>query len=280
MFERVLIPIDGSALASKILVPLRRLLSRDAPAQVILFHVHDGAPDPAVQQTLLEVSRLCGAAGLPGTVQMREGEPAETILQGASQNAVDLIAMATHGRSGLTRLVRGSVAERVLRGADVPLLLCNPAVLEAGEAQDPAFQRILVPYDGSEVAARVLPAAATLAQAYDATLVLLRVENFSAGGGHSELEDVDMIEHKLRPTVTQLRDLGAPEVEVKVEVGNEIDLILKTIDEERIDLLCMSSHGRGGVARWWFGSTAEGVLRAARCPVYVTRTVNVLDGDA
>ena len=89
-----------------------------------------------------------------------------------------------------------------------------------------------------------------------------------------------LIEHKLRPTVTQLRDLGAPEVEVKVEVGNEIDLILKTIDEERIDLLCMSSHGRGGVARWWFGSTAEGVLRAARCPVYVTRTVNVLDGDA
>src|SRR4029079_5743179 len=106
------------------------------------------------------------------------GDPATEIVANAQGHpAVQQIAMATHGRSGLRRWVFGSVAAKVLYTAPVPLLLVRPALGAPGLQMPPArpYRTILVPLDGSLVSERALQEAQHLADATGATLILLAV---------------------------------------------------------------------------------------------------------
>ena len=78
------------------------------------------------EQELLEDRHLLEAAGFEVAVEVRFGIPAEEIAAAAEQHRADAIAMATHGRSGLRQLLMGSVAERVLRRVDIPVLMLRP----------------------------------------------------------------------------------------------------------------------------------------------------------
>ena len=135
MFKRILVPLDGSSLAEAILPQVQdlakalgaeRFLVRAAAA-----HVFPGV-DPTEQEVdvvqkaeayVAEVAGRLRDAGIPIHTAVRYGEAAEEILEHIGVNAIDLVAMSTHGRSGLSRLVLGSVAEQVVRHATVPVLL-------------------------------------------------------------------------------------------------------------------------------------------------------------
>jgi nucleotide-binding universal stress UspA family protein len=135
MFKRILVPLDGSSLAEAIL-PQVQELARTLGAELFLVraaaaHVFPGV-DPTEQEVdvvqkaeayVAEVAGRLRDAGIPIHTAVRYGEAAEEILGHIGENAVDLVAMSTHGRSGLTRLVLGSVAEQVVRHATVPVLL-------------------------------------------------------------------------------------------------------------------------------------------------------------
>jgi nucleotide-binding universal stress UspA family protein len=135
MFKRILVPLDGSSLAEAIL-PQVQELARTLGAELFLVravaaHVFPGV-DPTEQEVdvvqkaeayVAEVAGRLRDAGIPIHTAVRYGEPAEEILGHIGENAVDLVAMSTHGRSGLSRLVLGSVAEQVVRHATVPVLL-------------------------------------------------------------------------------------------------------------------------------------------------------------
>jgi nucleotide-binding universal stress UspA family protein len=150
MFERILVPLDGSDLAEEVLPHVTALAVRfrsevvlvlaDQPAQIYLETA--GAPggvpvalpiaDPtpfiegerkAAEGYLEAVSERLRLAGANTRGERIEGAPVESILQLARRWPADLIAMTTHGRSGLRRVVYGSVAEAVLHGAPCPVLL-------------------------------------------------------------------------------------------------------------------------------------------------------------
>ena len=139
MFGKILVPLDGSPLAEGILSQVSEI-ARLHESRVILLRVgfalvFPGA-DPAEAQlgTMLEaedyiegVRKRLEAGGIAAETAVRYGFPAEEILTHAQRNGVDLIAMATHGRTGAVRWVLGSVAEQVLRRADVPVLLFRAA---------------------------------------------------------------------------------------------------------------------------------------------------------
>jgi nucleotide-binding universal stress UspA family protein len=137
MYERVLVPVDGSETAEAIL-PFAEKVAGPLDAEVILLHVlADAKGGFAFPNRVQAVEHLNSLAerladkGIRVRTGIRFGPPPKAILAAADKWNVDLIAMATHGWSGLRRLVLGSVAETVLRAARVPVLMVPTAVLAA-----------------------------------------------------------------------------------------------------------------------------------------------------
>ncbi|MDA1000882.1 MAG: universal stress protein [bacterium] len=135
MMKRILVPLDGSPLAEEILSRVRDFAMTQG-AQVILLRVAFAlvfpGSDPSENQIKVveeanlyvdEMKRKLEAEGMEAEGVVRYGFPAQEILEHAARNNIDLIAMATHGRSGPTRWVLGSVAEEVLRHSQIPVLL-------------------------------------------------------------------------------------------------------------------------------------------------------------
>src|ERR1043166_2071496 len=168
MYSRILIPVDGSDSAEQVL-PYARVLARTLAVPVELMEVVDLAgffahippertahlDDRAteVERSSREYLQRLGASfsGPPVTCTIEKGRPAEVIIEKASADETTLIAMATHGRSGVKRWLLGSIAEKVLRGATNPLLLvrANEKKTSDGEA---ILRSIIVPVDGSALA--------------------------------------------------------------------------------------------------------------------------------
>lgn len=183
MYHRILVPLDGSELAELALAPAG-LLARRFRAQLWLVSVLVPVPlesgssvrlaRTAVDQAqdyLQDVQRRLEADGLAVRAIVRWGDPAGEILATAHESRAVLIAMATHGRGGLGRWMIGSVADRVVRAATIPVLV----VPARAAARQPGFHRLLVPLDGSALAEAALPHALLLARTFNATVELLSV---------------------------------------------------------------------------------------------------------
>jgi len=131
VFNRVLVPLDGSDVAEAILSRVEELTAK-LGAEVVLLEVlsETGVLPTTAHQEYNEakeyldgITQRLRDQGIEASAAIRYGEPAEEIVDYAQANKVDLIAMSTHGRSGVSRWVFGSVAEKVLRGTDVPIFL-------------------------------------------------------------------------------------------------------------------------------------------------------------
>jgi nucleotide-binding universal stress UspA family protein len=138
MYNRILVPLDGSDVAEAILSQIEELASKTG-AEVILLEVLSQAgvlPTTAHQeyneakQYLDAIVHRLKSKEIKTSATIRYGEPAEEIVDYARTNEVSLIAMSTHGRSGVGRWVFGSVAEKVLRGTFLPLLLVRASALD------------------------------------------------------------------------------------------------------------------------------------------------------
>lgn len=276
MAGTILIPLDGSQLSEKVLSPARPLIDA-LEADVVLLRVvtKDGDPDEANVQLGRAQERLT-REGVRAQARVARGEAAEQILAFVRAVRPDYVAMATHGRSGLSRLVRGSVAERVVRRARVPVLLVNPQVLESGARP---FRRILVPLDGSELSASVLPHVERLARIYASEVLLLRVEPFTVTVTPSPvvepLWDPRATEASLEEPRRELELAGIPASVMAAYGGVAIEILRAARD---CDLVAMSTHGHGAASRWWFGSVAEQVVRHCTTPMLVLRP-DLVDGD-
>jgi nucleotide-binding universal stress UspA family protein len=145
MYKRILVPLDGSPLAEGV-IPHVQELAKSIGAEVVLLrvafaHIFPGADPIETQVTVVQEAeayvadqaKLLQDAGVKAEGKVRYGDPVEEILDHVTWDHIDLIAMATHGRTGLKRVVLGSVAEHVLRRAPVPMLLLRAHLPE--EAQ-------------------------------------------------------------------------------------------------------------------------------------------------
>lgn len=271
MAGTVLIPLDGSALSEKVVPAARPLIDALEPDVVLLRVVPREADAEADEASvhLLRVQERLARDGARVQARVVRGDAAEQILAYVRAARPDYLVMATHGRGGLSRLVRGSVAERVVRRARVPVLLVNPQVLEEGARP---FRRILVPLDGSPLSASILPHVERLARVYGSEVLLLRVEPFTIAVTPSPvLEppwDPRAIEASLEEPRRRLEQAGIPASVMAAYGGVAVELLRAARD---CDLVAMSTHGRGGPSRWWFGSVAEQVVRHCATPLLVLR---------
>ena len=282
--KRLLVPLDGSSLAETIL-PVAEEWAKEEEAEVILLRAVLARHLPGADDTEEQVRVVAeGEAYLQGVADrlQRRGlkqvrwavwfdEAAAAIPQAVARDGVEMIAMATHGRSGLSRLLLGSVAEAVVRATRVPVLL-----IRGQSAWKPwATGKILVPLDGSEASEDILPVVQRLGGPRDLTIVLFKViEPLTSGplSGTSMRPDRltalrrEDAERYLAKVAEPLMGKGL-RVECAVGFGRPAETIAAFAGRERADLIAMATHGRGGLSRLLLGSVAAGVLRSASVPV-------------
>lgn len=278
--NKILVPLDGSALADGILKHVERLLGKES-CQVLLLRV---LPPPGQAEEVpgqFELERKAAAShlatvklrleevGAKVTTLQREGDPAAEIVFAVEEHKPDLVAMSSHGRSGVMRWIRGSVAERVLRSSPAPVLLITAKGVDVQIEQ--RFRRILVPLDGTEHSAAVLPLVERLARLHGAEVILARIE---WEGLNRPLLAAALAPEKVVESIKPYRDRLAQHgigVRAMASQGDSAAQILDLAESEDVDLIAMTSHGRTGVTRALEGSVSEKVLRHCRRPLLVVR---------
>jgi nucleotide-binding universal stress UspA family protein len=212
-----------------------------------------------------------GHDGVEITPHMVRGiAPAEVIVESASDFGCQLIIMGTHGRRGISHLLLGSVAERVVRTSAVPVL----TVRIDATINPRGITNILVPHDFSSASSDAVREAAAWARALDAEITLLHVVEPVV---YPEFYSVDVLskdltrqlitrsEKALRAAAGELLD-GLPYA-VEVKVGRAADTIVDVADPDRFDLVMMATRGLSGLEHVLLGSVAESVLRRCRVPM-------------
>lgn len=299
MFKRIVVPLDGSNFAEKVLPHLPRF-SDPTQTHVELLGVLEtrryvstigyapldvGDLYTQYETYLQERVQQLQAQHYQADFKMADGDAAEKILEAAAAISTDVIAMATHGRSGVARWTLGSVAERVIQGATLPVLL----VREATAATPEKIKRILVPLDGSTLAEKALLHAEKLVKATGAELLLFQAIPLTASEAsfdHATVQTALNARHEqlfanadayLNSLALRLWTADIP-CKIMVLGGDPAQLIADITRDSDIDMVVLSTHGRTGFNRWVHGSVANQVIRSVNCPVLVipnTETENV-----
>jgi nucleotide-binding universal stress UspA family protein len=300
MFEKILVPLDGSALAQAIL-PYVVIVAKGFHSRVILLHVAETALDheapeqktyadetmerirPMAESYLAGVADELGREGIDVETKVVKGQAAAQIVEHADKENVGLIAMSTHGRSGLARLVMGSGIDKILRACEQPVLLVRPRDEGAGGEAGGRLAKIIVPLDGSDAAEAVLPFAEELAKALGLEAILIQVigvettVHFGPMAADSwpvpsdVLQRLDVVASGyLTGLAKQLKDKGLT-VQWEVLRGSAASRIVEFARETPDSLVAMTTHGRSGFRRWVMGSVTDEVVRHTGEPVLVMR---------
>jgi nucleotide-binding universal stress UspA family protein len=297
MYTRLLIPLDGSKTAEAAL-PYGRTLARTLKIPVELLGVVDTSVldnrvfrDSGDSETIIAESIRSSEEYLNRIVKtfpddnvsciVETGRAEDVIIEKAGSDAT-LTAMATHGRSGIDRLLMGSVAEKVLRSAINPLILIR-ASEEADSEGLAALKSVVVPLDGSELAETVLSPVVQLANALKLEVILLRAYqipmNTYAGMEDSYPIDYEKISAALKEEaqsylerkVAELKRNGIEKLSFVIAEGSGASEIVALGRRTPDNLIAMCTHGRSGIKRWVLGSVTEKVVRLCGDPVLIVR---------
>jgi nucleotide-binding universal stress UspA family protein len=238
-------------------------------------------------QLVADVGQLLiteAAPGVAADAALVEGTPAAGILDHARQMNADLIVMGTHGRSGVDRVLIGSVTEKVLRKATCPVLAVPPAAPDAVPAAAVLYKNIVCPVDFSDASMRALDYAFSLAREADAKLTVLHVTPYEFdlpledSGSDAELTVAEFFERRERQARERLDEAVHPRsqdyctaVALVTRAHRPWQEILRVAGERHADLIVMGVQGRGAVDLMFFGSTTQQVVRQASCPVLTLR---------
>lgn len=251
--QQILVPLDTSESAEAVL-PIARALAASTNAVLNLVAVSTDIEPGRTRELydyLEEIAALERLFGFQVRTTIRVGDPGEAILMLERELEVDLIVMATHGRSGLGRLLLGSVADQVRRASSVPVVL-----LRSGKRSIERLQTVLVPVDGTPGGALALAWAVPLARACSARIVLLQ----------ASVSDPLAAETAVNRLAARLQRVGLM-AEGRGALGLPETAIVATADEVDADLIVMSTHARGGPLRSVLGSVADEVVRRCQRPV-------------
>jgi nucleotide-binding universal stress UspA family protein len=302
MYRALLVPLDGSSFAEQALPLATELAARSGavlhivlvhhsnalvagPGEPVVFHpAVDDSTRQQEQEYLAAVSRPLAAAGTVAVVtRLLDGPVAASIADYARNSAIDLVVLTTHGRGVLSRFWLGSVADRLVRLLHQPLLLVRPQA-SRGAPSAAMMRRILIPLDGSPLAATVLEPALRLGEVLGAEFTLLRAVVLPPPlvlpfpgvvvplepTAPTTTQQVEATRY-LGEVAHQLRSQGL-QVATAVEVaGDPVAAIAEYAERHGADLIALATHCYGGATRFLLGSVADKLLRSATVPLLVWR---------
>ncbi|MFC2027110.1 universal stress protein [Chloroflexota bacterium] len=289
MFEKILVPLDGSELA-EVALPYAEELMRRLDSELVLICVSESSEKPERRNYLDIIAEEIRQRAKkyqekhPGKVVARPipetivigGNPSDEIVDYAEENQINLTIMATHGRSGFGRWAMGSVADKVARGLSKPVCLIRAKGCHAEVRPDCLVSRIFTPLDGSKTGEAALPYVEVLAKEMGTEVLL-----FQTVPKDDRNEDVNWgeLRHQAdRDAKIYLRKVEANLIYKGVVATTEVAFgdkpaqqIIELAERTQSAVVAMSTHGRSGVDRFVFGSVAEKVLRAGTVPLLLVR---------
>jgi nucleotide-binding universal stress UspA family protein len=204
--------------------------------------------------------------------QRRGFDASEVILEYVEEVDADLVVMGTHGRRGSARILLGSVADKVVRWADCPILTVPE---ETSHQTGHSVEQILVPVDFSAVSRRAVEAAWDLSQITEAGLVLLHVVELPSYPGFYDTSFLDDREGMKRKSLEALENLAhelqLEHIACEARLGRPAHEILASCQARECDLIVMGNRGLSGFRMFGLGTTAEHVVRGAKCPILSIR---------
>lgn len=306
MFKKILLPLDGSPLAERS-IPHAIEFARIFNSDVLILHVLEyetlaeriGHIEPLHWQlhkarTELYLNQVAGqirsALILPGaeqeiadtgrvSVTLLEGKVAESIVDFAHKEEIDLLVISSHGYSGMSRWNLNSVTTKVVNLIYKPALIVRGNPVEGAEATQPRYERIMLPIDCSRRAECSLNAATTIAKYYQSRLILTSVIK------PPEISAMDPYNHELQELKDQFMKLSRKTVrsymvELSERLGLDADIhviedhrivqaIINLANEEKVDLLILCAHGQTGELTWPFGTVARSFIEYSTKPLLV-----------
>lgn len=266
-FKKLIVPLDGSAIAEQVLATARSFArAYDAEIKIVAVDGKDGGEEVQahLDEYLEMVSSLIYADGLNASCQVRAGNPSEEINKLAEEENADLILMSTRGKFEVGQLISGSTTQKVVENAAVPTLLIRPT--ESWRSRRSKFKRVLVALDGSEAAEQVLPFIRSFANRFLSKVLLLSVPEGSESENYRAT-----VEKYLNDIAETLREEGY-DIITLVTGSGPARTILDISEEEKVDLIMMASHGRGGIERSdhvAIGSVADRIVQKTPCPIFL-----------
>ena len=308
MYSKVIVPLDGSDLSEQAL-PYARLLAKSLGAPIELVHAYDtlppsllGSPRPDVIASLDEGARQSALAsmmsqrqrlesdGLSVNLTAQRGNAADVIVAVAGAEPTALVVMSTHGRSGISRWVMGSVTDKVLHTTANPMLIVRANVL-GPPSPESSLQTVVVPLDGSALSELSIPHAISVAGALSAGITLLRItpteddyrrqinmvtpemgailDIHLANPAEMTAADAADTSAYLDDVRNRMRIDHAHGVATERQVNDNVAQTIIDRATEQPSLVVMTTHGRSGVGRMVLGSVTDRVIRHSNLPVLV-----------
>jgi nucleotide-binding universal stress UspA family protein len=289
MFERILVPLDGSENA-EIVFPYCADLAAKFTSTIILVTVSESATVDIdhLYSTYLKHARkkmrenLKTLAALETVTLESEvlfGDPARGILRTAEDKDARLILLASHGSSAEGPWFLGHIAAKVLRATKRPVMLIRQRAAKGVLEQGGLLSRIVVPLDGSQIGEAALCYAVEIATKTGAEIALIEVfEQVRGVGASGARYTIPEDESVRRSLLSYLEHVAGPirsrglRVSTTVLFGNAATDIVDYAEKNAMDLVALSTHGRSGFGRWVFGNVTDKILHAGDVPVLVAHS--------
>jgi nucleotide-binding universal stress UspA family protein len=308
MYQTLLVPLDGSELA-EVVFPYAEVLAGRLGMEVILLHISrpvlsnftamnkayiKNAAD-TVRQGATDMQARAGPTAAGKAVQVRGelvvGDPPDEILRYADEKSIDLILVASHGKSGVKRWAMGSVADKVLRASRIPVWLVHAGIPDQTPYDKWPKRTLIVPLDGSELAESVIPHVEALTKQDSPErldVVLLRVCEPPAVPTYysPELSEMPLNWGQYAQQETARCKQVSTEYLAKIEkrfrdnhitarsevlVGKATDEVINYANKNPFAVIVMATHGRSGFGRLVYGSVAVSVLVGVDNPVVLIK---------
>ncbi len=299
MFERILVPLDGSPLAECVL-PHAVALSRAFDAELMLLRVLESpqAAESSRSTDLLDwhirqaeaasylddVRARLEEMGLNVDQEILAGRPAERITAFAREKEVGLIILSSHGRSGLSGWNISGVVQKIILQACMPVMIVRAYQSTRHDWDGLRYGRLMIPFDCSKRAEYVLPLATTLARFHESELMLAyavcRPDMPSyAPPSQEETELAErLVAHNQKAAqqcLKQIKDQLSVPVQIRVEVGDSaLTTLQDLVARESVDLVLLCAHGHSGGSKWPYGSVALSFIAYGTTPLLIVQDLS------
>jgi nucleotide-binding universal stress UspA family protein len=300
MYRTVMLPTDGSDL-SRHAIPLALAVAKPANAVVHIVGVAEPAFAPPIYGVPVDSVSMAGSApanpppleqtrtnrhdvqiaGLKTFAQqlshatgvrfegwIEEGEVAAALNRHATAHSVDLIVIGTHGRGGIGRAILGSVADELVRTSSRPVLLVPPHGDNRDDTTAADVRHILVSLDGTPGGDAIARHATALAIVLKARCTLLHVTPIDRSGGS---DNIDLQRARLDRAAEAFRKRGVETSTALLHGDRPAHWIAEYASTHAIDLVAMSTHGRGGLERLVLGSVTTELVTRKQLPMLLAR---------
>jgi nucleotide-binding universal stress UspA family protein len=294
MYDKILVPLDGSELA-EVSLPYAEEIAARLGSEITLIYLSRSEKDPSyrmhqvylekvLDSTTNEIQKLLKKPSEEAKIEsaVLVGHPAEEIVKHADKEDMGLIVIATHGRSGIKQWAMGSVASKIITATRRPIMLIRAKEASPDIRDKGAINKILLPLDGSTESETIVPHAQQIASSFNSEVVLfqtisLAYPTYTADAfAYVTYSDQQMDAMKasaldyLEKIGSSLKEKGI-EVKSDVRFGSAADEIINYADEIDTDLIAMTTHGRSGIGRWLFGSTTVRVMKGGNANLLLVR---------